>query len=184
VIRTRGSRSAPHSGTRLETSARRRGTAVAVLAVALVLGAALPARADAPDRHCIEFADDGTVVCAATLDEADAAFTAATGYTRVVEEAGRSLLAFSLATLYGNNGYGGSSYTITRSFACDGATVSGISDLSTVGMNNNISSFQTYGSCTVRLYDGTGYTGSTFGYASSSTSVGSMNDLASSVRVR
>lgn len=162
-----------------------RGLAVAVAAAALVLGTAvLPAHADAPDVHCIEFADDGTVVCAATLEQADAAFTAATGYTRVVEEAGRGLLAFSLATLWGNNGYGGSSYTITRSTACDGVTVTGISDLATVGMNNNVSSFQTFGSCTVRLYDGTGYTGSTFGYTTSSTSVGAMNDLASSVRVR
>lgn len=163
----------------------RRGAAIAVVAVALVLGAAAPVQAEEADTHCIMLVDDGTTVCAATLEEADADFTAATGSTRVTDEAARgAFVVYSLVSLYPNNGYGGSSYTITRSFPCDGSTVAGISDLAAVGMNNVISSFQTYGSCQARLYDGTGYSGSTYGYTTSSTSVGALNDLASSVRVR
>lgn len=173
----------------LSSSLRRRGTAVALLAAALALGAAAPATAlSADDAHCILLLDDGTVVCGASVEEADAAFTAATGYTRVADEAARgeigTLAVYSLASLYPNNGYGGSGYTFVRTTPCNGSTVSGVSDLSTVGLNNTVSSFQTYGTCQVRLSDGTGYTGTTYGYTTSSTSLGSFNDLASSAQVR
>jgi hypothetical protein len=167
------------------TWGHRRSAAIAVIACAAVLGLAAPAQADDRDEHCIVLIDDGSTVCAATLEDADEAFTTVTGYTRVADEGARgALVVYSLVTLYPNNGYGGSSYTITRSSACNGSTVSGISDLATIGMNNVISSFQTYGSCQARLYDGTGYSGSTYGYATSSANVGALNDLASSVRVR
>lgn len=159
---------------------------------ALVLGVAAPAQAGTGDIHCIVFADDGTGVCAETLEAADAAFTAATGYTRDVDARGEAvtrggivpLAVYSLATFYQNTLYGGSSLTITRSTPCNGSTQSGFSDLSAYGMNNSISSFITYGSCQARLYDGTGYTGGTFGYTTTQASLPLFNDLASSVRAR
>lgn|GEM_PF-1911607 len=173
----------------IRTLSRRRGTAVAVVAAALVLAGALPAHAEEPDIHCIALLDDGSVVCAPTVEEADEAFTEETGLVRVSDGTALrgsvgTLAVYTLATLYPNNGYGGSSYTITRTFACNGSTVSGVPNLATSGMDNIVSSFQTYGGCQVRLYDGTSYTGSTFGWAGSSTSLGSFNDLASSVQVR
>lgn len=161
---------------------------------ALVLGVAAPAQARTGDIHCIVFADDGTVVCAETLAAADEAFTAETGYTRDGDVGARGeavtrggivpLAVYSLATFYQNTLYGGSSLTITRSTPCNGSTQSGFSDLSAYGMNNSISSFITYGSCQARLYDGTGYTGGTFGYTTTQASLPLFNDLASSVRAR
>ena len=159
-------------------------------AVVLLAGGTAPATASESDsdQHCIAFVDDTTLVCAATPEEADAIFTATTGYVRVGDElpdgAARMLLAYSLATLYDAVGYGGSSYTFVRSTDCDGSTISGVSDLSTVGLGNAISSFLTYRTCTVRLWDGTGYSGSAYGYTTSQTSLPSFNNLASSARAR
>lgn len=168
-----------------------RGTALIAAIGFLVVGAAVPAQADEVEEHCIVLDDDGTVVCAPTLEEADAAFTAETGYLRTESDAyaaargGAGLLAvYSLATFYQNNNYGGSSITITRSFDCNGVTVAGFTDLSFYGLNNAVSSFITYSSCQARLYDGTGYTGSTFGYATSQPSLLLFNDVASSARAR
>lgn len=169
----------------------RRVLAPLACAAALLVGVAAPVAAseDADaEQHCIDFSDEGTVVCAATPEEADAAFTAATGYVRVGEElpegSARMMLAYSLATLYEAVGYGGTSYTFVRATDCDGVTAMGISDLSTAGLNNSISSFLTYRSCTVRLWDGTGYTGSAYGYTTSKTSLPTFNNIASSARAR
>lgn len=170
-----------------------RATAFAAVVGVLVLGAAVPAQAveDDEETHCIVLDDDGTFVCAPTLEAADAAFTAATGYVRTESDAfaasrgGVGILAvYSLATFYANNNYSGSSLTITRSYDCNGSTQTGFSDLSSYGMNNVISSFVTYSTCQARLYDGTGYSGSTFGYTTSQPSLILFNDVASSARAR
>ncbi len=164
-------------------------TAAFVAAVGfLVAGVGAPAQASETETHCIVFADDGTIVCADTLEEADAAFTAETGYTRDGDVAARGgvgvLAVYSLATFYQNNLYGGSSVTITRSFDCDGVTQTGFSDLSLYGMNDTISSFITYRSCQARLYANTGYSGGTFGYTTTQASLPFFNDVASSARAR
>jgi hypothetical protein len=171
----------------------RGGRTVALLAAVgiLVVGVATPAHArgvDDVETHCIVFDDDGTIVCAPTLEEADAEFTAETGYVRDGSVAARGdvglLVTYSLATFYRDNLYGGSSTTITRSYDCDGLSQTGYTDLSLIGMNNTISSFITYRSCQARLWDGTGYTGSSFGYTTTQASLPFFNDLASSVRAR
>ncbi len=179
----------------IRTFFRRGGRPAALLAAAgfLVVGVGAPAQA-APlesaedETHCIVFADDDTVVCAPTLEEADAAFTEATGYVRDPGVAGRGdaglLAIYSLATFYQNNLYGGSSITITRSFDCNGSTATGYTNLALVGMDNTISSFITYGSCQAQLWDGTGYGGTGFGYATTQASLPFFNDLASSARAR
>lgn len=170
----------------IRTVTRRRALgAVLVAAVSFLVSLGSPAYASEPEEHCILLADDGTVVCAATIEAADAAFHDATGYTRVEDEAARGVLAvYSLATLYQDSGYGGSSYTITRTSSCNGVTVSGLASLAATGLDNAVSSYLAYGSCQVRLYSDASYGGSTFGYAGSQSSLPSFNDLASSVRVR
>lgn len=160
----------------------------AALVVGAVAASAAASSETEAEQHCIEFVDDGTFVCAPTPEEADAAFTAATGYVRVEEEvpdgSARMLLAYSLATLYEAVGYGGTSYTFVRTTDCDGSTTMGISDLSTAALGDAVSSFLAYRSCTVRLWDGTGYTGSAYGYTTSKTSLPTFNNIASSARVR
>lgn len=165
-----------------------RATAVLASTALLVLAVAAPAQAAQPEQHCIEFVDDGTLVCAETLAAADEAFTKATGFVRLEGEAARGgvgpLAIYSLATLFQHSGYSGSSYTITRSTDCNGVTQAGISSLSTVGLNDAVSSFLAYGTCQVRLYGDINYAGSTYGYASSQSSLPSFNDVASSARAR
>ena len=166
-----------------------RATALVAAIGFLVVGAAAPAQASEDETHCILLADDGTVVCAPTLEEADAAFAAETGYVRdeaaVAARGGAGLLvSYSLATFYQNNLYGGSSITITRSYDCNGSTATGFTNLGSVGMNNTISSYITYRSCQAQLWDGTSYTGGSFGYATSQGSLPFFNDLASSARAR
>lgn len=175
-----------------------RSAALAASLVLLVLGVAAPAHAETPEEHCVILLgdDDGAaaeaVVCADTREAAVEAFTAETGYI-VVETgdaaAGSSerlgpLVVYSLAELFADAGYGGTSHLITRSTPCDGATLSGVSNLGTVGLNDAVSSFQTYSTCTVRLYANTSYGGSTYGWATSQSSLPTFNDTASSARVR
>jgi hypothetical protein len=166
---------------------RRRGLGAALaLSIALLVAIGAPAHATEGERHCIGFADDGTVVCASTLEGADDAFTAATGRTRVEsgDAARGALVAFSLATLYANTGYTGSSFTVTRSTDCNGVTISGVANLATVGLDNAVSSFLAFGSCQVRLSADPNYAGAQFGFATSRSSLPTFNDVASSARVR
>ncbi|HWH97333.1 MAG TPA: peptidase inhibitor family I36 protein [Pseudolysinimonas sp.] len=153
----------------------------------LVLGAAVPAHATSPDEHCIVYLDDDVVVCAETLEDADAAFTESTGLTRVEsseEDGAGPLTVYSLATLYVDVSYGGSSYTFTRSTPCNGVTLSSVPNLGTYGLNDAVSSFATYSTCQVRLYADISYGGSTYGYATSQSSLPTFNDVASSARAR
>lgn len=175
-----------------------RSVALASSLVLLVLGVAAPAHAETPEEHCVILLGDDdaaaaeAVVCADTREAALEAFTAETGYT-VVEtgyaaaESSESLgplVVYSLAELFADAGYGGTSHLITRSTPCDGVTLSGVSNLGTVGLNDAVSSFQTYSTCTVRLYANASYGGSTYGWATSQSSLPTFNDTASSARVR
>lgn len=182
-----------------------RSVALASSLVLLVLGVAAPARAETPEEHCVILLGDDdaaaaeAVVCADTREAALEAFTAETGYTVVETGSGAAesgsaaaessenlgpLVVYSLAELFADAGYGGTSHLITRSTPCDGVTLSGVSNLGTVGLNDAVSSFQTYSTCTVRLYANASYGGSTYGWATSQSSLPTFNDTASSARVR
>jgi len=169
-----------------------RAVAVAASLAVLVLGVAVPAQArplEEPqnEEHCVVLLGDAadTVVCAASIAAAVQEFTAQTGYSvsESDDEVG-PLVVYSLARLYVDAGYGGSSYLFTRSTACNGVTLSGVPDLSVVGINDAVSSFLTYGTCTVRLYADTGYGGATYGYTTSQSSLPTFNDVATAARAR
>jgi hypothetical protein len=174
----------------IRESWRGAGRAAALLAslAVLVVGVATPANAQTRDEHCVILLDDddaATAVCADTVEAADAVFTERTGLTRVESaDAVGPLVVYSLATLYTDAGYGGSSYTFTRSSACNGVTLSSVANLGSIGMNDAVSSFFTYSSCTVRLFVDASYGGSSYGWATSQSSLPSFNDVASSARVR
>lgn len=86
--------------------------------------------------------------------------------------------------LYDDAGYGGAYFQITNSAACIGSTVYQFGPLSSVGWSGRVSSFQSFSSCTTKLWSGASYNGSSYGYATNASSVGSMNDLANSVSIR
>lgn len=174
------------------TSRRVGRTAALVAAIALLsLGVAGPASAGEPEEHCfiqVEESVDLLIVCADTVEEADAAFAVATDSVRVEDpaDAGESgaRVLYTLATLYTDVSYGGSSYTFTRTTACNGVTLSSVPNLVTLGLNDAVSSFLTYASCEVRLYADINYGGSTYGYTTTQSSLPTFNDVASAARAR
>lgn len=156
----------------------------------LVLGAAVPAHADAPEQHCMALLDGsdgaaGQVFCADTFEEVDRVFREETGLIRVESaDVVGARVTYTLATLYANASYGGSSYTFVRSSPCDGVAAAGVSDLGTVGLNDAVSSFIAYSSCQVRLYADVSFGGGTYGYATTTASLPAFNDVATSARAR
>jgi hypothetical protein len=172
-----------------------RAPALALSLAILVLGAAAPANAQVPEEHCVVLLDDesGVTICGDTEEDARAAFEDETGLV-IVDEPGSEgarneddlgpLVVYSLAQLYVDSNFGGSSYLFTRSTPCNGVTLSSVSNLGSVGLNDAVSSFLTYSTCEVRLYADINYGGTTYGYSTSQSSLGGYNDVASSARAR
>lgn len=172
-----------------------RAPALALSLALLVLGAAAPANAQTPEEHCVVLLDDESAptVCGDTREEARAAFEKETGLVIVdspESEAARGsgqlgpLVVYSLAELFVNDNYGGSSFLFARSTPCNGVTLASVSNLGSYGLNDAVSSFLTYSTCTVRLYADINYGGTTYGYSTSQSSLPSYNDVASSARAR
>jgi len=126
--------------------------------------------------------DDDSYECFDTYDE----FAAASGIgsARASLDGGvQPLATYTLATFYENASYGGSSTYITTSNSslCSGYHYYGSAMPS--GWNDRVSSFTTAGTCRVKLWANTGYSGSTYGPADSASSLGAMNDEASSYQI-
>jgi hypothetical protein len=179
----------------IRTTWRPLGRAVALAAslALLVIGVAAPAHArpleeQSGEEHCVVLLDDDaadSVACAGTIEAAVQKFTAETGYTvsETADEVG-PLVVYTLARLYADANYGGSSYLFTRSTACNGVTLSSVPDLGVFGLSDAVSSFLTYSTCTVRLYVDVNYGGSTYGYTTTQSSLPTFNDVATSARAR
>lgn len=91
---------------------------------------------------------------------------------------------FVQSQLYDDAGYGGSFFQITNSSACNGSTTWYFGPLGSVGWSGRVSSFKSFSGCSTKLWQGTGYTGASYGYAVNASSLGSMNDQANSVTLR
>lgn len=91
---------------------------------------------------------------------------------------------FVQAQLFDDAGYGGSFFQITNSSACNGSTVWYFGPLGNVGWSGRVSSFKSFSSCTTKLWQGTNYTGASYGYSANAANLGSMNDKANSVTLR
>lgn len=174
----------------------RRALGLGVVAAALTLaGVAAPAAAQPEEQDCVLWIDEDILVCVPHGEDLAAAFTDQTGMVRVpspdegdsggseAEGFGASTV-YDLVTYYANASYGGANFTITRSTACNGVTLSSVPNLGSYGLNDAVSSFFGWGSCTARLYADTSYGGSTYGYAALASSLGSFDNVASSTRAR
>lgn len=91
---------------------------------------------------------------------------------------------FVQSQLFDDAGYGGSYFQITNASACNGSSVWYFGPLSTVGWSGRVSSFKSFSGCTTKLWQGTNYTGASFGYSANASTLGSMNDQANSVTMR
>lgn len=91
---------------------------------------------------------------------------------------------FVQSQLYDDVGYGGAFFQITNSSSCNGSTVWYFGPLGNVGWSGRVSSFKSFSGCSTKLWQGTNYSGASYGYAVDASSLGSMNDQANSVTLR
>ncbi len=161
----------------------RRTSAVALVLGAAVVAGAAPAIADegAPNSQtCWLNADTDAFAHFDTYDK----FVAASGVAPSQGVGARSEVepyaAYVFATFYEDASYGGASVNVTtsKSAMCAGYIIYGTAMPS--GWNDRVSSFKGYGTCKIKLFSNPGYGGSTFGPYASASSIGSMNDEASS----
>lgn len=116
---------------------------------------------------------DGSIVSARTVN---------------IEESLEGVVAarasYALSTIYDGANYGGSSYTMAvgSSKMCTDAAY-GHSTLAEIGWNDMPSSYKSYGTCKTKLWENTNYKGSSHGYYVNASSLGTMNNKASSWRV-
>ena len=189
---------------RISARARRllaSGVAIAALSIGLlsVGGTANAATAEqtaAPAQSCSYDLGTGTLVCVDAGEDLDEAVLEE-AHLRVVEPtdgAGAVAAAaftsagvrttFIQSQLYDDANYGGSFFQITNSSACNGSTTWNFGPLGNVGWSGRVSSFKSFSGCSTKLWSGTNYSGSSYGYAVNAATLGSMNDQANSVSMR
>lgn len=189
---------------RTSTRARRllaSGVAVAALSIGLVsiggtANAATAGESAAPGQSCSYDLGTGTLVCVDAGEDLNEAVLER-AHLRVVAPADArgvtSLAAFATAgvqttyvqsQLYDDANYGGSFFQITNSSACNGSTTWNFGPLGNVGWSGRVSSYKSFSGCSTKLWQGTNYSGASYGYAVNAASLGSMNDQANSVTMR
>ncbi|HWM32895.1 MAG TPA: hypothetical protein VNR36_01515 [Pseudolysinimonas sp.] len=163
--------------------------AVLLASTIIVLSTAAPAAAgetdtrDEPSRVCWTAPESEGVTCFADEETWKDAVYEQTG--RVVLEEGESarglLATYVIARLYQDASYGGSVYAITSTSSTICSTGSVQANLP-AAWSDVVSSFRSYLGCTTTLYENTGQGGASIS-GTNVTSLGSMNDKASSYRV-
>jgi len=175
--------------------------AVAALAIGLVsIGGAADAATThetaAPVPSCSYDLGTQTLVCVDAGEDLNAAVLAQ-AHLRVVAPAesggaaSRAALApagvqttYVQSQLYDDANYGGSFFQITNSSACNGSTTWYFGPLGNVGWSGRVSSFKSFSGCSTKLWQGTAYSGASYGYAVNAASLGGMNDQANSVTLK
>lgn len=174
--------------------------AALTLVVAPVTAASAAGAAEAPPRSCSYDIDTASLVCVAPGEDLNAAVLAeqhlvvaepTVGGPAAATPAAASRtsvppgarLTYTQTRLYDDAGFGGAVFQITGS-ACNGSSVYQFGPLSAVGWSGRVSSFASSAGCTTKLWSGASYSGSSYGYATSASSLGGMNDQANSVSVK
>jgi hypothetical protein len=152
-------------------------------------------------KHCFTSLDYGQSVCVENEDDLIAAVEEETGLTVVTEaplsssKTSKSLTSTSsarvaaaapsvlISRIYDDINYGGGSMSLAYSGANCASYTYGVPNLGDYGWNGRVSAFRSYNGCRTALWSGTSYTGSSYGYQSSASSLGSFNDDARSWRV-
>lgn len=144
----------------------------------------------APEQHCVQNIDTGSLVCADSEDELAATVYDETGKVLVYQPNGtlaRTAVSpaatYVIGVIYSYPNYGGSSRTITGSTPCSSGGAYNYRDLSLIGWNNDIDSFKSFAGCMTKFWDATNFSGSAaYGYYTNSADAGSMRNRASSIR--
>ncbi|MDJ1114196.1 hypothetical protein [Microbacterium dauci] len=151
-----------------------------------------------PGKHCVTSLDYGQSVCVENEDDLATAVKEETGLTLVESTASRKTSTSSTSTtaraasaapavlisrIFDDVNYGGGSFAMAYSGANCSSYTYGMPNLGEYGWNGRVSAFKSYNGCKTALFSGTGYTGSTYGYQTNASSLGSFNDDARSWRV-
>ena len=89
-----------------------------------------------------------------------------------------------ISILYDDINYGGGSFVMSYNNANCVTTAYGYAQLGPYGWNDRASSFRSYAGCTTAVFENINYGGATVGYQTSASSLGVMNDAASSWRAQ
>ncbi|MFE6997859.1 hypothetical protein ACFVAE_18005 [Microbacterium sp. NPDC057659] len=142
-----------------------------------------------PEQHCVQNIDTGSLVCADSESELGAAVFDETGKVLTYQTNGAlsratasAAATYVIGTFYSYPNYGGSSRTLTGSTPCSSGGAYNYRDLSLIGWNNDIDSFKSYSGCMTKLWDGTDFSGSAYGYFTNVADLGSWRNKASSIR--
>jgi hypothetical protein len=142
-----------------------------------------------PEQHCVQNIDTGSLVCAASEAELGAAVLDETGKVLTYQSNGAlsratasTAATYVIGVIYSYPNYGGSSRAITGSTPCSSGGAYNYRDLSLIGWNNDIDSFKSYSGCMTKLWDGTNFSGSAYGYYTNQADLGSWRNRASSIR--
>ncbi|QHC56788.1 peptidase inhibitor family I36 protein [Rathayibacter tanaceti] len=172
----------------------RRFAVAAGIAVLLVSGAVAPPAAaeEGGAENCIRIIELDRELCAPVQEDLHQKVLEETGLRVVEQPAARSVSRAALTTqatyvitrLYDDLNQGGSSYEVTSGTPCNGSTVKSVGDIGS-SWYGRVSSFATFGGCTVKIWENTNFSGASFGYAGSTGFVGAaMNDRTRSVQAR
>ena len=171
-------------------------TAAMLLTTAILMSAAAPAWAGGNDKNdastCWIQADTGVTQCFADEQAMDAAIIEQIGALPIEQGslqarssfASIALVQYTIARLYEDASYGGDFLFVSATsttFCADGGVVSTTPMQS--GWNDRVSSVRSYWGCQTTLYTNAGFGGTAVTY-SSAGSLGTMNDKASSYRVK
>ena len=89
-----------------------------------------------------------------------------------------------ISILYDDANYGGGSYTMSYNNANCATTSYGFAQLGPLGWNDRASSFKSFSGCITAVFENINYGGASVGYQTNASSLGVMNDAASSWRVQ
>ena len=89
-----------------------------------------------------------------------------------------------ISILYDDVNYGGGSFVMSYNNANCSTTAYGYAQLGPYGWNDRASSFRSYAGCTTAVFEHINYGGAKVGYQTNASSLGVMNDAASSWRAQ
>lgn len=173
--------------------ARRLLTGLASIAFAssIALTTTGASSADIP-QDCWILVETGENVCVDHGEDLAAAVLEEKGYTMLTSPADLdgtaargTLTAYNLGAIYDNLNYGGGSYLFqtTDSAICAAGKVYGTSNLTNIGWNDRLSSFQGINGCRGVIFKNSAFSGGGYGPLGASSYVGDdFNDKASSIQ--
>ena len=159
------------------------GVGASTLIGAVLLFAPGSAQAAGGPQSCVTDLTAGTTQCYATNAQAEAAVAAASlGSFSTSSLAVTTASSVVIGRIYEHADYGGAVHVYTAASGCDSNADRDKSRSSMPsGWNDVVSSFRGYNGCQLKVWEHENFGGAAYGPSSAASSLGAMNDRASSV---